>query len=357
MTNKGKKAAHLAQAATTAETEQQRQNDVIAAQVDNPVNQGAIDAADLTVRLLSSLSTDERSAEPQGSVPSELPSSSSGKAKVPAYSSRRQQEEQGGSQLPLQADPKIPVAAASAAIPTVNNSDFVAPDQELPAFVRSASASPKRKRCSTLTYQEYLAQQAPPPPPPRETRDDKRRKIASSARAAATAEKTKALLLAKGKIQPTDDDIIAALNKLYDFDKRQKLTSTQANHQAREQERLKKLPPLVHPRRRVDLATAEAHYGKEKLQEFFDRCTHCKSEHAPRGRSTADLPGDFFVKEYHHGKWVFNASSSKASWHPFFYPHGYFNGEDGRWIGNLTPDGKFIYRRDGTVGPEYSGSN
>ena len=79
---------------------QSAENDVGAAQVDNPVNQGAIDAADLTVRLLSSLSTDERSAEPQGSVPSELPSSSSGQAKVPAYSSRRQQEEQGGSQLP-----------------------------------------------------------------------------------------------------------------------------------------------------------------------------------------------------------------------------------------------------------------
>ena len=355
--NKGKKAAHLAQVtASSFEREQQRQTDVVAASITNPVNQGGVDATDLTTALLSSVSDQENPSELERSVTLELPSSSSGQAKIPTYSSRRQREEEERSELP--SEPSLQTAVTSSEVPSaVINDEFITPDQVLPAFVRSTSTSPKRKRGSALTYAEFLAQQAPPPPPLKETRDDRRRKIAFTARVNATAEKTKALLVAKGKVNPTDDDLIAAINKLENFDKRQKLTSSQTNRQAKEQERLQKLPALIFPRRAVDLQVAEQHYGPDRLQEFFDRCVTCKSDHARRKRETTDLPDDFFTKEYHHGKWIVDATGVNTSWRPFFYPHGYFDGEDGRWIGNLTPDKKRIYRRDGTVGPEYSGFN
>ena len=356
MTNKTKKATLLAQAASDAESEQQRQNDVVAAKITDPSNQGGVDASDLTVRLLSTSSDPEATNGTERSITSGLPSSSSGRAKAPAYSSRLQRQEKGRSELSLESQSEETTAATFAASTLTDPGYFLDPNQELPAFDRSTSTSPKRKRGITLTYSEFLAQREPPPPPPLETRDDKRRKIAFAARASATAEKTKALLLAKGKTNPTDDDLIAVINKLQDFDKKQKLTLTQASRQQREQERLQKLPPLIFPRRPVDLLQAEGHYGREKLNEFFDRCTTVRSEHALRGRSPADLPEGFFAKEYHHGKWVVNGPGT-ASWSPFFYPHGYFDGGDGRWIGNLTPDKTRVYRRDGTVGPEYSGFN
>ena len=356
--NKGKRTTQQAEtAAEVVQREQQRQTDVVAASIVDPANQSGVDATNLTTALLSSLSDPDSTAELQSSYIRELPSSNTGRAKLLSYS-RPQREQEGSSDLP-QGSSSLSAAAATAAVPIVVDDDsLVAPDQELPAFDRSNSSSPKRKRGGlTLSYDEYLAQQAPPPPPPKETRDERRRKIAFVTRANATAEKTKALLLAKGKVNPTDDDLIAAIIKLESFDKRQKLTSSAAERQAKEQDRIRSLPPLKHPRRAVDLKKAELHYGRDKFHELLDRCANGKPDHSPRGRSATDLPEGFFSKEFLHGKWVVDESGAPTCWRPIFYPHGYFDGESGRWIGNLTPDKQRIYRRDGTVGPVYSGSN
>lgn len=236
----------------------------------------------------------------------------------------------------------------------------ILPVQDFPVYRRAASAStsPVRRRGEKVTYRDFLARQElpPPPPPPRPTRVEKRQQQARQNRIAEAAEKTETILKLKGIKNPTDEDLIAVISQLSDFKKKRQLTAKEGKTRARTLRRLERHEAIPIPRKKVNLLDVERRVTREVLQGQFRRCVEAENDHALRGRDPADLPELFFATDYAHGQWI-QYEDSTVEWEPHQYFHGYFDGSTGRWIGNLTPDGKRIYLRDGSVGPEYSGSN
>ena len=232
--------------------------------------------------------------------------------------------------------------------------------QEFPAYRRATSVttSPVRRGRQKITYNDYLAKQdlPPPPPPPRPTRIEKRRQLAYKSRIADIAEKTEAILFLKKKHNPTDEDLIAVVSQLSDFKKKKRLTEKEAKGRARTLRRLERYETIPIPRKRVNLLDVERQVSREVLQGQFRRCVEAENDHALRGRDPGDLPELFFATDYAHGQWI-QYDDLTVEWEPHQYCHGYFEGSTGRWIGHLTPDGTRIYLRDGSIGPEYSGSN
>ena len=234
----------------------------------------------------------------------------------------------------------------------------IAAHQDFPEYrsVESRGRSPQRK-VQGKTYRSYAEEQAlpPPPPPPKPSRIEKRQLLIRKSRAAEAAEKSETILLLQGKTNPTTEDLISIVNELSEFKRKRKLNEKEVKRQARTNKWLSRQKDIPVPRKKVNLVQVEERVGKGRLQAQFTRCTDAANDHALRGREVDELPDEFFTTAYAHGQWL--QYDDSVEWQPYEYYHGYFEGLTGRWIGNLTADGKRIYQRDGSIGPAYSGSN
>ena len=328
-------------AAATAE--QQRQANVVATQV-HTASSGSLsrdETAHLTARL-SQIAVDQHRQETAAEQDSQ---------------SDPIEEDLPDDEVDTESTGTLRRAAALAA---TDDDQEILPVQDFPAYriAASTSTSPTKQRGVKITYRDYLARDElpPPPPPPKLTRVDKRRHLVRQTRIAEAAEKTETILLLKGNRQPTDEDLIAVVSQLSDFNKKKRLTVKETKTRARTLRRLERHEAIPIPRRKVNLLNVERQVTRQVLQGQFTRCVQAENDHALRGRDPRDLPDVFFATEYAHGQWV-QYEDHTVEWEPHQYYHGYFEGTTGRWIGHLTPDGKNIYLRDGSIGPEYSGFN
>ena len=335
--------------------EQRRQADIVATQIADPRNTSGVIAEDLTNRLSDLQSQRRYSSGSRAQGPTPFRAATAAPAAVTDTAALVVTTTVPAAAL---AAAGTPVVAAAAAISLIDLTTIDPIAYRNPPVPKEQVNKNKRKSKS-LTLAEYLAQPPPPPPLPVViTKEEKRRKFALLSKVAESAERVQTLLYLKGKVNPTDDDLIAAISTFSQKEKEKRLTSTDDNRQNKRQKRLQQLDPIPFERKKINLLKVGTDIGANELQQHFIRCEQGNNNHARRGRDVKDLNSSFFETVYDHGRWTVDADAPDGvRWSPNFYAHGYFEGERGRWIGHLTPDGKHIYQRNGCVGPAYSGSN